>query len=211
MSEITIVNESRRRFLQAGIGLTLAIYLPTARAATETGKPGKAGAAASSTTGFEPNAFVRIGDDNTVTVIAKHLEMGQGTYTGLPTLVADELDADWSQIRVEGAPADAKRYNNLLWGPTQRTGGSTAIANSFEQLRKAGATARAMLVAAAAAEWQVPAGEIKVKNGVVSHDASNHKATFGELADKAAAQPVPEWADVKLKSPSKWVEAVALT
>ena len=99
---------------------------------------------------LEPNAFVRIGADDTVTVVVKHIEMGQGTFTGLPTLVAEELDADWSQIRVEGAPADANRYNNLFWGPAQGTGGSTALANSYEQLRKAGAAARAMLVAAAA-------------------------------------------------------------
>lgn len=208
MSEIKIVNESRRRFLQAGLGLTLAIYLPAGRAAaaaaTVEAGPGKAGAVMTATTlPFEPNAFVRIGEDNLVTVIVKHLEMGQGTYTGLPTLVADELDADWSQIRVEGAPADAKRYNNLLWGPTQGTGGSTAIANSFEQMRKAGATARAMLVAAAAEEWQVPAAEIKVKKGVISHDASKHTATFGELAGKAAAQPVPD--EIKLKNPKDFI------
>src|ERR1044071_5478931 len=94
---------------------------------------------------------------NTVTVVAKHIEMGQGTHTGLATLVAEELDADWAQVRVEGAPADAKLYNNLLWGPAQGTGGSTAIANSYEQLRKAGAAARAMLVSAAAEAWKVAA------------------------------------------------------
>lgn len=208
MSEIKIVNESRRRFLQAGLGLTLAIYLPAGRAAVAAG-PGKAGAmpapaaTPASSMAFEPNAFVRIGEDNSVTVIVKHLEMGQGTYTGLPTLVAEELDADWGQIKVEGAPADAKRYNNLLWGPTQGTGGSTAIANSFEQMRKAGATARAMLVAAAAAEWQVPADSIQVKKGVISHAASNRKASFGELATKAAAQEVPK--EVKLKNPKDFV------
>src|SRR5204863_9711542 len=97
--------------------------------------------------------------------IAKHIEMGQGTYTGLATLVAEELDADWAQVRVEGAPADAGRYNNLFWGPTQGTGGSTAIGNSYEQLRKAGATARAMLVSAAAETWRVPAAELSVSNG----------------------------------------------
>ena len=80
-----------------------------------------------------------------MTVIVKHLEMGQGTYTGLPTLVAEELDARWDQVRAEGAPADAKLYNNLFWGPAQGTGGSTAMANSFDQLRKAGAAARQML------------------------------------------------------------------
>ena len=117
---------------------------------------------------FSPNAFIRIAPDNTVTVIVKHVEMGQGTYTGLPTLVAEELDADWSQIRAEGAPADAKRYNNLAWGEIQGTGGSSALANSYEQLRQAGATARAMLVAAAAEQWQLPASEITVSRGIVS-------------------------------------------
>ena len=92
---------------------------------------------------------MRIGADDTVTVFAKHLEMGQGVYTGLATIVAEELDADWRKIRVEGAPADAKRYNNLAFGPMQGTGGSTSIANSYDQLRKAGATARALLVTAA--------------------------------------------------------------
>ena len=112
---------------------------------------------------------MRIGADNTVTVLVKHLEMGQGTFTGLPTLVAEELDAEWSQVRVEGAPADAKRYNNLLWGPAQGTGGSTAIANSFDSIAQAGAAARAMLVGAAAQQWKVDAATITVKNGVVSH------------------------------------------
>jgi isoquinoline 1-oxidoreductase beta subunit len=202
MSAIKIVNESRRRFLQAGAGLTLAIYLPAAHAAVAAG-PGKAGGVAVGPVAFEPNAFVRIAEDNTVTVIVKHLEMGQGTYTGLPTLVAEELDADWSQIRVEGAPADAKRYNNLFWGSIQGTGGSTAMANSFMQMRQAGAAARAMLVAAAAVEWNVPAQQIVVKQGVLTHAASNHKASFGELAAKAAALAVPE--KVKLKDPKDFV------
>jgi isoquinoline 1-oxidoreductase subunit beta len=127
--------------------------------------------------------------------------MGQGTYTGLPTLVAEELDADWSQVRVEAAPADAAKYNNLLWGPAQGTGGSTALANSWQQLRQAGATARAMLVAAAAEKWQVPVSEVRVSKGVVS--TKNHKATFGQLAADAAKQKVP--ADVKLKDPSRYV------
>ena len=148
---------------------------------------------------------MRIGEDNTVTVIAKHLEMGQGTYTGLATLVAEELDAAWPQIKVEGAPADARRYNNLLWGPMQGTGGSTAMANSYEQMRRAGATARFMLVAAAAAEWGVPAKEITVKNGIVSHAASNRKASFGELSAKAAMQEAPQPEDITLKAPKDFV------
>lgn len=186
-----IENGSRRDFLrgalQAAAGLTLAIYLPGTQAAATT-------AAAPE---FEPNAFIRIGTDGMVTVIAKHVEMGQGAYTGLATLVAEELDAAWSQVRVEGAPADARRYNNLAFGPFQGTGGSTAIANSWEQMRKAGASARAMLVSAAAAQWKVPASEISVSEGVISHGA--HKATFGELVPAAALLPVP--ADVTLKSP----------
>jgi isoquinoline 1-oxidoreductase beta subunit len=125
--------------------------------------------------------------------------MGQGTYPGLPTLVAEELEARWDQVRAEGAPADAARYNNLFWGPAQGTGGSTAIANSFEQMRKAGAAARQMLVAAAARRWQVPPGELRVRDGVVSH-ASGRAAAFGELAEDAGGLPVPE--EVRLKDPA---------
>nr|WP_230426036.1 xanthine dehydrogenase family protein molybdopterin-binding subunit [Ralstonia syzygii] len=179
------------------MGLTLAIYLPRVGAAAGPGVP--AGAATPALQRFEPNAFVRIGADNVVTVISKHIEMGQGTYTGLATIVAEELDAAWSQVRVEGAPADAKRYNNVLFGPFQGTGGSTSIANSWEQLRKAGATARAMLVSAAARQWNVPAEEIHIDDGVVSHTRGKHKATLGQLARGAAHLPVPT--DVKLKDP----------
>lgn len=193
----TILNLSRRDFLKVSGGLALGFHLPQALAQAG---PGKA-VGADPTSAFSPNAFIRIGPDNTVTVIVKHVEMGQGTYTGLPTLVAEELDADWSQIRAEGAPADAKRYNNLAWGEMQGTGGSSALANSYEQLRKAGATARAMLVAAAAEKWRVPASEIKVGRGIVS--SAGRQATFGELASDAAKQPVP--GDVKLKDPKDFI------
>ena len=134
-----------------------------------------------------------------MTVFSKHLEMGQGTYTGLATILADELDADWRTVRVEGAPADATRYNNLFWGPAQGTGGSTAMANSWEQMRKAGAAGRAMLVSAAALKWEVPATAITVRDGIVRHAASRRSATFGQLAAQAAAQVVP--AEVTLKDP----------
>ncbi len=193
----TIENLSRRRFLQGSAGLTLGFWLP-AVAAPAAG-PGKAGEDAVGPIPFEPNAFLRIGTDNSVTVISKHLEMGQGTYTGLATILAEELDADWKMLRVEGAPADARRYNNLFWGPAQGTGGSTAIANSWEQLRRAGAAGRAMLVGAAAKRWSVPAAEIAVRDGVVSHAKSKRRATFGELAELAAKQPVPTV--LKLKDP----------
>src|ERR1700756_3335862 len=157
--DIFIVNESRRRFLEGMGGLALAVYAgvaPAERARATLGSGDKKPAEA---VNFAPNAFVRIATNNTVTVVSKHLEMGQGTYTGLATLLAEELDADWEQVRVEGAPADVARYKNSLLG-LQATGGSTAMANSFEQMRSAGAVARAMLVAAAAQEWKVPRDSI---------------------------------------------------
>jgi isoquinoline 1-oxidoreductase beta subunit len=196
----TIEKPGRRELLKAGAGLTLAFYLPSGIA--QVSGPGKTAGALPGAPAFAPNAFVRIAPDDTVTVIAKHLEMGQGTYTGLATIVAEELDADWARVRVEGAPADAKLYNNLFWGPSQGTGGSTAIANSFEQLRKAGAAARAMLVAAAAKQWKVSPDAIDVARGVVSHKASGRQASFGQLAEKAAGMPVP--VDVRLKDPRRF-------
>ena len=205
-----IRNLSRRAFIKTSVGaatgLTLGVWLP-ARADTQASRPrlsgpGMAGGVDADTGSFEPNAFVRIGPDDSVTVICKHLEMGQGTYTGLPTLVAEELDASWAQVHAEGAPADAGRYGNLFWGPVQGTGGSTAIANSFDQLRKAGAAARQMLVAAAAEQWQVPAAEITVRDGILSHAASNRESGFGALAEAAAKQPVP--AEPQLKDPSEF-------
>src|SRR5210317_384907 len=176
MSAKTRVNLARRSFLKAGVGagagLTLGVILPPLAAAQDAA-PGLLGSGALVAGRFEPNAFVTIAPDNTVTVISKHLEMGQGVYTGLATLVAEELDADWDQVAVSAAPADASRYNNLFWGPMQGTGGSTAIANSFMQMREAGAAARQMLIAAAAKQWQVPTEEILVENGMLSHKVSN--------------------------------------
>lgn len=184
----------RRLFLKTGAGLTLAMYLPTSRGAKAVQTP-----EAPPTATFEPSAFLRIGADSSVTVVSKHLEMGQGTHTGLATILAEELDANWAQVKVVGAPADAAKYANLFWGPAQGTGGSTSMANSWEQMRTAGATARAMLVAAAAAKWNVPASEVRVSDGVVSHVDSKRQATFGELAELAATQPIPT--DIKLKEP----------
>ena len=182
-----VQNLSRRGFLQGATGLTLGLALPPLATAA---KPASASPAASAPS-FEPTPFLRIGADNTVTVISKHLEMGQGTYTGLATIVAEELDASWAQVKVEGAPADAKRYNNLFFGAAQGTGGSTAMANSWGQMRQTGATARAMLVSAAAKRWNVPAADITVSEGVVRHAASGCKASFGELAEAAALEAVP--------------------
>jgi isoquinoline 1-oxidoreductase beta subunit len=141
--------------------------------------------------------FIKIAPDGAVTVISKHIEFGQGSHAGLAALVAEELGADWSRVRVEYAPANAKLYSNGNVG-AQLTGGSSAIANSWDQLRKAGATARAMFVQAAANRWTVPVGEITVKDGLLTH-ASGKAATFADLLADAAKVPPP--ADVKLKDP----------
>ena len=185
----------RRRFLiasaSAGAGLVIGFQvLP---------KFAYGAAPATAPPKIHPNAFVRIAPDGTVTVLCKHIEFGQGSHTGLATIVAEELDADWSLVRAEHAPADASLYNNLHWGPVQGTGGSSAIANSYDQMRHAGAMAKAMLVAAAAEQWSVPAGEITVAKGQLSHAASGRSAGFGELAELAARQTPP--ADVTLKDP----------
>lgn len=203
------VSISRRQFLLVtagtGAGLTLGMLLPGCsreEPAQSQAGPGMAGGETITTTRFEPNAFVRIGSDNRVTVIIKHLEMGQGTYTGIATLVAEELDAAWPQVDVEGAPADANVYNNLFWGKVQGTGGSSAIANSYEQMRKAGAAAREMLVNAAVKKWQVDASDITVQDGVLQHPAKGLQASFGELAELAAQESVPD--EVFLKDPSEF-------
>ncbi len=184
------LDHGRREFLKAGAalgaGLSIGFYLPS-------GMAGKQGAE----TSFKPNAFIRIAPDGSVTVIVKHLEMGQGVNTGLPTLVAEELDVPWDKIRVESAPANAKLYNNLLWGAMQGTGGSSSMANSFMQLRRAGATARAMLIATAADNWKVNADTLTTRDGMVLHRPSGRKAGYGQLADKAASMPMPT--DVALK------------
>jgi len=174
----------RRAFLKAtatlSAGLVVAFCLPVAlrRAAAQQGM----GAAMTS-----PNAFVRIAPDNSVTILLKHSEMGQGIWTSLPMVVADELDCDWSKVRVEHAPA-APAYAHTAFG-MQMTGGSTSTWESFDQLRQAGATARALLIAAAAANWNVQPIDCHTAKGYVISGA--HKASYGELADAAAKLPVP--------------------
>ena len=148
-----------------------------------------------------PNAFLRIAADNTVTVIAKHIEFGQGAFTGLATLAAEELDADWSQMRAEAAPANLQLYANFNMGQ-QGTGGSSAMFNSYYQMRKAGAAARAMLVAAAAQEWNVAPSEIAVERGIIAHTASSRKSAFGPFAAAAAAMAFPS--EPQLKDPANF-------
>ena len=188
---------SRRQFLvgaaAAGAGLTIGFHVPM----------GLASRALAADTANPINAYLRIGPDGTVTVLSAHMDGGQGIYTGVATLVAEELDADWSQVRVEGVAGNPKLYGNLTWGgAVQGTGGSSSTPSSWERYRHAGAIARAMLVEAAAQEWGVPAGEVQVARGVISH-ASGKSAGFGELADRAAG--VTPRAEVKLKDPSAWV------
>ena len=151
---------------------------------------------------YDPNFFLKIAPDNKITIISKHFEMGQGVTTGLATLIAEELDADWSTVGFAFSSDDAKLYNNLFFGPIIGTGGSTSMAESWTQMRRVGAAARLMFISAAAAQWNVPASEIKVEKSVISHSASNHSATLGELAPAAMKQPVPK--DVPLKSPGQW-------
>ncbi len=192
-----VFNTSRRRFLKGTAAVTgafiLGSYIPFWNRALAQGGPA-AGV-------FDPNVFLKIGADNAVTIISKHFEMGQGVTTGLATLIAEELEADWSKVRFEFAPNNAKLYSNLIFH-VQATGGTTSMANSWEQMRKVGAAARMMFVTAAAAKWKVPASEIKVERGVVSHLRSGQRATFGELASDAMRVPVPT--EVKLKAPKDW-------
>jgi isoquinoline 1-oxidoreductase beta subunit len=188
---------SRRHFLigatATGAGLVVGYHLLGRPAAADT----------TATAPINPFAgYVQVGTDNKVTVLSAHMDMGQGCYNGIATLVAEELDADWAQMDVIGGWGNPALYGNLTWGgAVQGTGGSSAMASSFERYRRAGATARAMLVAAAAQDWNVPPSEITVSKGVLSH-ASGKTATFGALAAKATALPVP--ADVPLKQSGQW-------
>ena len=199
MTKLQTENVTRRSFLIGSAGLTIGVYLTGCEGETTVANPQAA------TDGvpleWQPQAYVRIGTDNVVTILAKHMEMGQGIHTGLATLIADEMDADWGRIRVEAAPANVDLYANLEFG-SQLTGGSNAISNSYEQMRQVGAAARHMLVQAAATQWDVAAAEIEIERGVVSHAASGQRASFGDLAEAAARQPVPE--SVVLKTPGQF-------
>ena len=155
-----------------------------------------ASAQASPTSSFMPNAFVRIGTDERITVIVNHSGMGQGVYTSLPMLLAEELDADWSKIGYESAPVDPK-YNHPAFG-MQMTGGSSSVWSGLEQFRQTGAAARAMLVAAAAQQWNVDASACRTESGAV-FNGSNRKLTYGQLVAAASKLPPPE--HVQLKDP----------
>ncbi|MGC2889854.1 MAG: molybdopterin cofactor-binding domain-containing protein, partial [Candidatus Acidiferrum sp.] len=183
----------RREFIKTGAaiggGLLVSLYAPL--------PGGPSGALAAEEKEFALNAFVRIGTDESVTVISAHSEMGQGIYTSWPMLLNEELEANWSNIRVEAAPVD-KVYNHPLFG-LQMTGGSTTSPAEWKRYREMGAIARVMLVEAAAAKWNVEAASCHVEKGVVIHAATGKRATYGSLADAAAKLTPPT--NVPLKSP----------
>jgi len=181
----------RRAFLKttgiAGGGLVLALYLGGGS------RPGMA-AGALRADGFEPNAFVQIAPDGAIRIYSKTPEIGQGVKTSMPMIVAEELDADWSSVHIEQAPINTAVYGR------QSAGGSRSIAMSWDQLRYAGAAARAMLVSAAAAAWGVPEAECSTASSTVLHAASGRRLGYGELANAAATLPVPDPASIRLKS-----------
>jgi isoquinoline 1-oxidoreductase subunit beta len=184
---------SRRRFLQAGVaaggGLMLSLRLPSANGE----------AAAADTGGFAPNAFVRIGGDGQIVLTMPYVEMGQGTYTAIAMLIAEELEVELKQVRLEHAPPNEKLYGNPLIGGMQATGNSNAMRGAWQPLRKAGAAARTMLVSAAARRWNVDPTSCRAQSGEVLHMPTGRRIKYGELAADAARMPVPE--SVTLKRP----------
>lgn len=186
------INQGRRIFLKvgtvAGGGLLIGFHLPLAS---------RAGEAEAAENEFVPNAWIRINVDDTVTLRVASSEMGQGVYTAIPMLLAEELECDWARMNVEMAPAD-KAYINPIIG-MQLTGGSTAVRAFWTPLRQAGATARDLLIRAAAQTWKVKEDECRAENGFVLHKTNKLKASYGALATKAATLPVPS--EVFLKEP----------
>lgn len=185
-AQVTHTTLDRRSFLKvvgfAGGGLVLAFYVGNRNTASANG-----------VSAFAPNAFLRVSPEGTILIYSKGPEIGQGIKTAFPLIIAEELDADWSHVRVEQAP-----INPAVFG-RQSAGGSRSIPMSWDQLRTAGASARAMLVAAAAKEWNVDASECRTENSVVYHDSSSRKLTYASLANKAAELPVPDEKALKLK------------
>ncbi len=193
IENITAQDPARRKFLKDSAalmgGLVIGFYLPM--------KGGRAYAAdAPPKPTYPPNAFIRIAPDDSITIVINKSEMGQGVYTSLAMLIAEELEADWSRISVESAPVAAV-YNHTAF-PMQMTGGSTSVTSSWEQLRRVGASGRIMLIRAAAQQWGVPESECHAENSQVIH-AGGKKLSYGALADAAAKLPLPD--NVALKSP----------
>src|SRR5213596_2137418 len=186
---------TRREFLQAasvaGAGLMIGFHLPS--------RP-RLGPVAAPADPFAPNAWLRINADERVLILVDRSEMGQGVATALPMLVAEELEANWSNVRIEFAPTD-KAYINPIFG-MQGTGGSTSVRAAWTPLRKAGAAAREMLISAAAQTWGVERSECRAERGAVVHPATQRRLTYGKLVAKAATLPVPQ--DVPFKDQKDW-------
>jgi isoquinoline 1-oxidoreductase subunit beta len=184
---------SRRSFLATGAavggGLVLSLSLPIGRSDAAT------------TEEFTPNAFIRIDSDGQIVLTMPYVEMGQGTYTSIPMLIAEELEVGLNQVRLEHAPPNEKLYANPLLG-VQATGNSNAMRGAWKPLRTAGATAREMLIAAAAKRWNVDPKSCRAQKGEVVHVASGRRLTYGELAVEAAKMPVP--ANLTLKKPEEF-------
>jgi isoquinoline 1-oxidoreductase beta subunit len=196
---VVLANVSRRRFLQGISGLgtfVLAAGLPSRARAADPPKYGADGMPNGWTD--DPLVFVAIAEDGTVSIVCHRSEMGQGVRTGMPMIVADELEADWKRVRVVQAPGDEKRFGN------QDTDGSRSTRHFFDPMRRCGAAARTMLEAAAAARWRVPVGEVAAKNHEVVHARSGRRAGYGSLAREAARQAVPAREAVRLKDPSQF-------
>src|SRR5438128_2610521 len=189
------VDLSRRQFLSASaaLGGGLLIGFTAGRSVNAAGAAEKIASEP-----FAPNAFIRIDPNGQITLIMPYVEMGQGTYTSIPMLIAEELEVDLKQVRLEHAPPNEKLYANPLLG-VQATGNSNAIRGAWQPLRQAGATARTMLVAAAAQRWNVDPASCRAQRGEVLHSATGRRAKYGELAADAARMPVPE--SVTLKRP----------
>ena len=182
------MNTSRRRFLQSGGALMIAFNLPAAVGP----------AVAADEKDFAPNAYIRIDPNGRVTMIVAYVEMGQGTYTSIPMLIAEELEVPLSSVRVEHAPPDERHYANPLIG-IQATGNSNAIRGAWEPMRRAGAVARTMLVQAAAQRWKVDPASCRAEQGTVVHPASGRRLKYGALVADAAKLPVPAANSVTLK------------
>ncbi|MBV9247969.1 MAG: xanthine dehydrogenase family protein molybdopterin-binding subunit [Acetobacteraceae bacterium] len=202
---------SRRSFFRvgavAGGGLLLSFSLPFTH--------GQAGTQ-SAEGGFAPNAFVRIGGDGQIVLTMPYVEMGQGTYTSIPMLIAEELEVPLEQVQLEHAPPDATRYGNPLIAGVQATGGSTAIRAAWQPMREAGAVARTMLVSAAGQRWNVDPSSCRAQNGEVLHQQTGRHARYGELAADAARMPVPDKVALKrledfslIGTPAKRLDAPA--
>ncbi len=196
---LVIANISRRKFLQGASalgGLVVAVGFPTSLRAADPPKYGADGMPHGWVD--NPLVFVAIGEDGIVSIVCHRSEMGQGVRTGMPMIVADELEADWSRVRVIQAPGDEVRYGN------QDTDGSRSTRHFFMPMRRCGAAARQMLEAAAAARWKVPVGEVQAKNGEVVHGSTGRRLGYGALAKAAASMPVPAQDAIRLKDPSQF-------